>query len=350
MPEPAPVTSAIREDAVTGRTVANNSGVMKILVTGAAGFLGTRLVRALLAQPAGFEPITSIVAADTAPCPIDDPGVESRTGTIVDPAFARAIVDRDVRVVYHLAAVLSGQSEAEFDTGMRVNLDGTRALLEACRALVAPPRFVFSSTVAVFGGDLPPLVPENMALAPQTSYGAAKAMTELMVTEYSRRGYVDGVICRLATITVRPGRPNSALSSFVSGIIREPLAGIDTVCPVPLETPIWISSPGAVTANLVHAGRVATSSLGVRRALNLPGLSVTAGEMLASLDRIGGAATRARVRVERDERVARAMCGWPAALDASRARALGFVGDADVDTIVRQYVDDNGLSGPERRR
>src|SRR5436190_4239277 len=319
---------------------------MKILITGAAGFLGTRLVRALVAQPAGFEPIDSLVAADTSPCPVDDRRIESRTGTIVDPAFARAIVEPDVRIVYHLAAVLSGQSEAEFDTGMRVNLDGTRALLEACRGLERAPRFVFSSTVAVFGGDLPPLVPEDRALEPQTTYGTAKAMTELMVTEYSRRGYVDGVSCRLATITVRPGRPNSALSSFVSGIIREPLAGIDTICPVPLETPIWISSPGAVITNLVHAGRVATASLGRRRSLNLPGLSVTAGEMLASLERVGGAGRRARVRVERDERVAAAMCGWPAALDATRAQALGFVADANVDAIVRQYVDESGLRQP----
>lgn len=341
MPDPAPVTSAMREDDDTDRTVANNNGVMKIVITGAAGFLGTRLVRALLATPDGFDTIASIVAADTTPCPIDDPRVQRRVGTIVDPAFARALIDPDVRVVYHLAAVLSGQSEAEFDTGMRVNLDGTRSLLEACRAVATAPRFVFSSTVAVFGGDLPPVVPENQALEPQTSYGVAKAMTELLVTEYSRRGYVDAVICRLATITVRPGQPNSALSSFVSGIIREPLAGIDTTCPVPLETPIWISSPGAVTANLVHAGRVPTTSLGRRRALNLPGLTATAGEMLASLERVGGAVARRRVRLEHDERVARAMCGWPAALDAGRALSLGFVADSNVDAIVQQYVEES---------
>jgi nucleoside-diphosphate-sugar epimerase len=312
---------------------------MKILVTGAAGFLGTRLVRALVADPPGFPAITSIVAVDTAPCPVDDPRVDSRVGSIVDPSFRDGLVDRGVGIVYHLAAVLSGQSEADFDTGMRVNVDGTRGLLEACRAVGTASRFVFSSTVAVFGGDLPPVVPEDSVLQPQTTYGVGKAIAELLVGEYSRRGYVDGVMCRLATVTVRPGMANSALSSFVSGIIREPLGGIDTVCPVPLDTPIWITSPDAVTANLVHAGRVETPALGARRALNLPGLSVTAGEMLASLERIGGPAARARVRVEREERVARAMCGWPAALDTSRARSLGFVGDASVDAIVRQYAD-----------
>jgi len=311
---------------------------MKILVTGAAGFLGARLVKALLADPPGLPGITRIIAADAMPCPVADPRVESRTGTIVDPGFVRSIVEPGVGIVYHFAAVLSGQSESEFDVGMQVNVDGTRALLEACRALGTAPRFVFSSTVAVFGGELPAVVPEDTALQPQTSYGVGKAIAELLVGEYSRRGFVDGVACRLATIAVRPGKPNSALSSFVSGIIREPLAGIDTTCPVPLDTPLWVSSPASVTANLVHAGRMPSAALGSRRALNLPGIRVTAGEMLESLERIGGAAARARVRLEADERVMRAVCGWPAALDAGRALGLGFVGDSDADAIVRQFV------------
>jgi len=316
---------------------------MKILVTGAAGFLGGRLVRALLSQPSGFPAVSHIIAADATPADIGDPRVTTRAGSIADPAFVRAIVEPGIDLVYHLAAVLSGQSEAEFDTALHVNMDGTRLLLEACRGLGSRPRLVFSSTVAVFGGVLPALVPESQVLQPQTTYGVTKAIAEMLVSEYSRRGFVDGMSCRLATITVRPGQANSALSSFVSGIIREPLGGIDTVCPVPLETPIWISSPAAVIRNLVHAGRIATAALGSERALNLPGLSVTAGEMLASLERIGGRAARGRVRVEREERVARAMCGWPAALDATRALALGFTADTDVDAVVRQYVDDMGL-------
>jgi len=234
--------------------------------------------------------------------------------------------------------VLSGGSEADFDAGMQTNVDGTRALLEVCRARGTTPRFVFSSTVAVFGGDLPPVVPEDYVLLPQTTYGVGKAIAELLVGEYSRRGFVDGVACRLATITVRPGKPNSALSSFVSGIIREPLAGIDTTCPVPLETPLWVSSPAAVTQNLVHAARIDTARLGARRSLNLPGLTVTAAQMLDSLERHGGREARQRVRLERDERVARAMCGWPAALDDRRALDLGFVRDTGIDAIVGQYA------------
>jgi len=312
---------------------------MKILVTGAAGFLGSKLVRALLDGAPGLPDVT-VVAADTSRCPVDDPRVQSRIGTIVDPAFVEAIIDADVRIVYHLAAVLSGQSESEFDTGMRVNVDGTRRLLEACRAHGTRSRFVFSSTVAVFGGKLPPVVPETLALQPQTSYGTEKAIAELMVCDYSRRGFVDGVACRLATVTVRPGRPNSALSSFVSGIVREPVAGIDTICPVPLDTPLWVSSPRTVIANLTRAGSMETSALAYRRALNLPGISVTAGDMLDSLERLAGRDARARVRVERDERIARAMLGWPAALDASRALSLGFAADTNADAIVQEYLTD----------
>jgi nucleoside-diphosphate-sugar epimerase len=311
---------------------------MKVLVTGAAGFLGSRLVRELLSGVRGYPDVTGIVAADTSSCPIHDPRVRSRVGSIVDPAFVESIVDADVGVVFHLAAVLSGQSEAEFEIGMRVNLDGTRTLLETCRARAARPRLVFSSTVAVFGGRLPSIVPETLALRPQTSYGTEKAMSELLVSEYSRRGFIDAVVCRLATVTVRPGKPNSALSSFVSGIIREPVAGVESICPVPLDTPLWVSSPRSVTANLLHAGSMDTSVIGDDRVLNLPGIKVTAGEMLDSLERLAGPAARARVRVERDERVATAMLGWPAALDASRALSLGFTADTDAEAIVREYL------------
>ena len=311
---------------------------MTVLVTGAAGFLGSRVVKALLTGSHDAPAVSRIIAADIAPCPIDDPRVDSRVGTIAEPAFVASIVERDVTIVFHLAAVLSGQSEAEFDVGMRVNVDATRNLLEACRALGSRPRFVFSSTVAVFGGALPDVVPEDSVLRPQSSYGTAKAIAELLVSEYSRRGFVDGIAVRLATVTVRPGAPNSALSSFVSGIIREPLAGVDAVCPVPLDTRIWISSPDVVTANLIHAARVPATALDGRVAVNLPGLTVTPGEMLASLARLGGAAARARVRCEIDPHVARVFSTWPGALDDRRARQLGFSADRDVDQVVRQYV------------
>jgi D-erythronate 2-dehydrogenase len=311
---------------------------MRVLVTGGAGFLGSRLIRALLAGPRGVAPVDRLVAADVTACPIEDPRVVVRVGTITDPAFVREIVEPDLDVVYHLAAVLSGQSEAEFDVGQRVNVDATRSLLDASRAQPRPPRFVFTSTIAVFGGPLPAVVPEDAVVRPQSSYGTAKAIGELLVSEYSRRGFVDGVSCRLATVAVRPGPPNSALSSFVSGIIREPLAGVESVCPVPLDTPIWVSSPGTVTANLVHAGRVPSAALDNRRVLNLPGLSVTPRQMLDSLERLAGPAARARVRIENDERVARVVCSWPGALDASRALALGFSADGNVDALVQEFI------------
>lgn len=312
---------------------------MKILVTGAAGFLGSRLVEALLAGNTGLPSVTSIIAADIAVCPIGHPLLDCRTGTVADDHFVRAIVDRDVDIVYHLAAVLSGQSEAEFDTGMRVNVEGTRSLLEACRRLPRAPRFIFTSTVAVFGGALPDVVPEDIAPMPQSSYGAEKAICELLVTEYSRKGFIDGIVGRLPTIAIRPGAPNSAMSSFVSGIIREPLAGIDSVCPVPLDTRLWVSSPGVVTSNLVHAASVPASALAGRPVLNFPGLCVTPAGMLASLERLGGVHARARVRCELDERVMRVVSSWPGALDISRPLRLGFTADGDVDSMVRQYME-----------
>ncbi len=311
---------------------------MKILVTGAAGFLGRRLTAALLAGVPGLPKVSKLVAVDTVACPIDDPRVDCKTGTITDGHFTSSIVEADVDAVYHLAAVVSGQAEAEFDLGMRVNVDATRALLEACRRLEAPPRFIFASSLAVYGGVLPAVVPDDAAVVPQSSYGAEKAIGELLVQEYSRRRFVDGIVCRLPTVAVRPGAPNAAASSFVSGILREPLAGIDTVCPVPLDTRLWITSPDLATTNLVHAARVQTSDLEDRRTVNLPGLSVTPEDMLDSLERVAGAAVRARVRCELDRRIMQIVCTWPGAFDASRALGLGFTADRDVDAIVRQFM------------
>jgi D-erythronate 2-dehydrogenase len=221
---------------------------------------------------------------------------------------------------------------------MRVNVDATRTLLEACRHLGKPPRFIFSSSLAVFGGALPAVVPDHAAVVPQSSYGSEKAIGELLVHEYSRKQFVDGIVCRLPSVTVRPGRPNAAASSFVSGIIREPLAGIDTVCPVPLDTRLWITSPDLATANLVHAAHAQASDGEGRRSVNLPGLSVTPGEMLASLERVAGPAVRARVRCELDPRIMQIVCTWPGAFDVSRALRLGFRIDSDIDSIIRQFA------------
>jgi D-erythronate 2-dehydrogenase len=310
---------------------------MTILVTGAAGFLGTRLIRALLSGRTPLQP-AAVVAADVIPCPIRDSRVIPVVGTIADADFVSSLLSDEVRVVYHLAAVLSGQSEAEFDVGMQVNVDGTRGLLEASRRLGTRPRFVFASSVAVFGGRLPEVVPEDVALLPQSSYGTEKAIAELLVSDYTRRGFVDGISCRLPTVAIRPGKPNSALSSFVSGIIREPLAGVESLCPVPLDTRLWITSPATVTRNLVHASLLPTARLEGGRSVNLPGLCVTPGEMLASLERIGGRQARTLVRCEEDPAMMRVVCTWPGAFDVRRALGLGFYADRDIDDIVRGYA------------
>jgi D-erythronate 2-dehydrogenase len=311
---------------------------MKILVTGAAGFLGARLIGMLLSEKTGRREISRVIAADIVPCPIDDPRVDRRTGTIADAGFTSSLVETDVDVVYHLAAVLSGQAEAEFDLGMQINVDATRGLLEACRRRAHAPRFVYASTVAVFGGPVPEVVPEEWVVLPESSYGAGKLIAETLVTEYSRRGFVDGLSCRVPTVAVRPGKPNSAVSSFVSGIVREPLAGVDSICPIPLETRLWISSPDVAIRNLVHAGHVQTADLDGRRAINLPGLTVTPAEMLASLERLAGAAARARVRCQLDERIMTIVRTWPGALDVSRPLRLGFTADRDIDSIVAQFI------------
>lgn len=312
---------------------------MKILVTGGAGFLGSRLIQALLDGQGPMPRVDKVVSADLAACPVKDARVESRVGSIADPLFVAAAVDADVDVIYHLAAVLSGQSEAEFDVGMQINVDATRSLLEACRRLPKPPRLIFTSSLAVFGGPMPEVVPEDLVLMPQSSYGAEKAIGELLVGEYTRKGFVDGIVCRLPTISVRPGKPNSAASSFVSGIIREPLAGVPSECPVPVSTRLWISSPDLAVKNLVRAGALDGAKLGLRRTLNLPGLCVTAAEMLDSLERLGGKSARALVSLTDVPRIAAIVCSWPGAFDVSRPLALGFEADASFDAIMKQYME-----------
>ncbi|WP_116134360.1 D-erythronate dehydrogenase [Tropicimonas sp. IMCC34043] len=314
---------------------------MRVVVTGGAGFLGSRLIEALLTGGGlpGKGAVESILSFDRVACPVKDPRVESRIGSIDDPDCVAAALSGEVDVVYHLAAVLSGQSEAEFETGLHINVDATRLLLEACRKLPRPPRFILTSSLAVFGGPMPEVVPETLAPMPQSSYGVGKAIGELLVCEYSRKGFVDGIVCRLPTIAVRPGKPNSAASSFVSGIIREPLNGEDSACPVPLDTRLWISSPETAIANLVLAGGIEGARLGINRVLNLPGITVTAAEMLDSLTRLAGQAARDRVALTSDPKVIDIVCSWPGAFDVARPVALGFVADTAFDAVVRQYMD-----------
>lgn len=316
---------------------------MKIIVTGGGGFLGSRVIELLLnGKDAGTGTVSfdEIVSLDLAECPVDDARVTSVTGSIGDAELLRRLVTADTVGIFHLAAVLSGGSEEDFDLAMGVNVDGTRALLEAARSIGTAPRFVFTSSLAVFGGEMPDLVPENLATQPESTYGVVKSIGELLVNEYSRKGYIDGRVCRLPTISVRPGRPNSAASSFASSIIREPMNGTASVCPVPLDTRLWLSSPNAAVANLVHAFELDGEKLGGWRVLNVPGLTVTAAEMLGSLERVGGRQARELVEVEYDERIDAIVGSWPGAFDVERTRNLGFVSDSDFDSIVQQYKND----------
>jgi len=320
---------------------------MKILVTGGAGFLGQQLIARLLGDGRvrldddggpREEAVSQIVCFDQSAGAIDDPRVHNRTGDISDPALVRTLVDRDTGLVVHLAAVVSGTAEADFDLGMRVNLDGTRALLDACRACGHAPRLLFASSVAVFGGMLPPVVTDATTPTPQGSYGIQKLIGELLVQDYTRKGFIDGRAVRVPTVVVRPGRPNGAASGFASGIVREPLAGLEAVLPVPLETEMWIAAPHTVVSMLLHAVALPPRAWGWHRSLNLPGLTVSMAEVVAALRAVAGDAVAARIRRQPDETVMRLVRSWASRFDTARADAMGFTADTDFETIVRAYV------------
>lgn len=316
---------------------------MKIIVTGGAGFLGSRVIDELLRRKdAGDFGISfdKVVSLDLAENRSHDPRVQSVVGNLADPEILTEVVGNDTVAVFHLAAVLSGGSAENFDQAMAVNLDGTRALLEAVRHAGNSPRFIFTSSLAVFGGSVPRIVEEDWAEQPDSTYGALKAVGELLVNEYSRKGFVDARICRLPTISVRPGKPNSAASSFASGIIREPLSGIASECPVPHETRMWLSSPNMAVANLVHALEIDGQKIGAWRGMNIPGISVTVEDMLASLEAVGGPEARELVTDRQDPAVMEIVCSWPGEFAVDRMLELGFMRDASFDDIVRQFRDE----------
>ena len=321
---------------------------MRILITGGAGFLGTRLARAILARDTltdargAARRIRELALLDVvAPPDLGDPRVKVIVGDLADPAVIERALTADTDTVFHLAAVVSGQAEADFDLGMRVNLDATRLLLERCRRIAAPPKFVFTSSLAVFGGPLPDPVGDDAPVTPQASYGAQKAIGEFLVYDMSRKGFVDGRSLRLPTVTVRPGKPNKAASSFASGIIREPLAGVDAICPVSPQTRMWVISPRAVIANMVIGHEASGGAFAHSRSINVPGISVAVGDMVAALRRVAGEGVASRVKWQQDSAIDRIVSTWPANFAPKLGPALGMRGDPDFDSIVRAYIADD---------
>ena len=318
---------------------------MRILITGGAGFLGARLAREILKKgQLNGQTVTELVIADLFPAPADllaDPRVKGYAGPMLEQGD---LFKSGFDGVFHLASAVSGECELDFDLGLRSNVDSSRLLLDSIRASGKASRLVFASSVAVFGPDIGNPMPDRVAdttlPTPQTSYGTHKLMIEHMVADYTRKGYIDGRSARLMTVAVRPGKPNGAASSFFSGIIREPLSGMDAVCPVDASVSHPLSSPGTTIRGLIAVFEASREAVGGRMALNLPGLNVTVGQMLDALEKVAGPAVRARVKFERDERVAGIVANWARGASFERAQALGLQADASFEAIIEQYIDD----------
>jgi D-erythronate 2-dehydrogenase len=319
---------------------------MHILITGAAGMIGRKLVARLAeAGELNGEPIETLTLIDVAAPekPAKFAGnVVSAAADIGDPATAPAAVAGRPDVIFHLAAVVSGEAELDFEKGTRVNFDGSRALLEAIRTAGDGyrPRLVFTSSIAVFGAPFPESIADDFHLTPLTSYGAQKAMVELLLADCTRRGFLDGIGIRLPTINVRPGRPNKAASGFFSSIIREPLAGDEAVLPVEDSVMHWHASPRSAVGFLIHAAGLPSERLGTRVNLTMPGVCCTVAEQIAALRRVAGDKVAARIRRAPDPLVARIVAGWPRRFDAKRALALGFTAEASFDEIIRVHIED----------
>jgi len=322
---------------------------MKVFISGGGGFLGQRIARAILGAGrlagAGGKPeaVSEVTLFDAGFAPDMDPRFRCITGDVSSAAQVGAALDAETASVFHLAAVVSSGAEADFDLGMRVNLDGCRVLLEACRKLARPPRFLTASSVAAFGGQMPEVLDDSTTPNPQSSYGAQKVICEYLVTDYTRKGFVDGRTLRVPTVVVRPGKPNLAASSFASGIIREPLNGLSSACPVDPATDLWILSPGKVVENFLRAHELPSGEWGITRVVNLPGTTVSVRDMVAALGRIGGAAAEARVKWQPDARIGAIVNSWPARFRTERALKMGFQADSGIEAIIRDYIRDEGI-------
>ena len=335
---------------------------MHIIITGGSGFLGVRLARTLLAsghlalRGAAPQTLQSITLVDRAAPPADlaaDSRVKSLIGDLnhlLAPASGVNTAENQsmwaqAAIIFHLAAAVSGECEADFDLGMRSNIDATRALLEACRAAGNCPTVVFASSLAVFGNSaaqpLPAVIDDRTLPTPQNSYGIQKFIGEQLVADYGRKGYVVARNVRLMTVSVRPGKPNGAASSFLSGMIREPLAGVRAACPVPPETAVALSSPARTIDGLIRAAQASDADWGARTAINLPALSTTVGAMAAALAKLGGQSAADLIDWTSDPTIANIVTSWPAVIDAARARALGLQPDPDFESIVADHIREN---------
>jgi nucleoside-diphosphate-sugar epimerase len=319
---------------------------MKIVITGGGGFIGFKLAKALLARGTlAAQKIAHITLVDQA-FPADlpkDARLETLAGDISDPKFAARAIAADTTSIFHLAAVVSGAAEADFDLGMRVNLEGIRNALEQARLCARPPRLVFASSVAAFGGELPEVLDDATTPAPQTSYGSQKVISEYLVSDFSRKGYLDGRSLRLPTIVVRPGKPNAAASSFASAVIREPLNGVAYDCPVGPETGVWLLSPRRVVEAFMHAHDLPASAWGSNRVVNLPGITVTVAGMIEAMAKIAGSQASRRVSWKPDARIQTIVETWPVRFATPRALAMGFKADPGIDAVIRGYIADESI-------
>ncbi len=331
---------------------------MNIVITGGAGFLGARLARQLLARGqlslagSAAQSIETITLIDRVPPPADL-GADSRIQVVMGDlnqllelnVTAAQLIRPQHAIIFHLAAAVSGECEADFDLGMRSNLDATRALLQACRSVKTCPTVVFASSLAVFGNSaaqpLPAVIDDRTLPTPQNSYGIQKFIGEQLVADYARKGFLRGRNVRLMTVSVRPGKPNGAASSFLSSMIREPLAGLRAACPVPRDTAVALSSPRRTIDGLLRAAEAGDADWGARTAVNLPALTTTAGDMAKALEKVAGKAAAELIDWTPDPAIANIVTSWPARIDAARATALGLRPDTDFESIIAEYINEN---------
>ena len=322
---------------------------MRVLIMGGAGMVGQKLLRRIMAGQSGLASVSEIYLHDivSARVPDEADNCTVMVGNVADPAEAQKLADLKPDLIFHLASIVSGEAELEFEKGWQINMSGAWSLLEALRRHHDAsggsyrPKIIFTSSIAVFGAPFPEKISDEFFCTPQTSYGAQKTIVELLLSDYSRKGFVDALSIRLPTICVRPGKPNLAASSFFSGIIREPLNGVEAVLPVSDEVRHWHASPRSAARFLTHAASLDLSPLGSRRSLNMPGVSCTVAEQIDALRSVAGNDVVKLIKPELDDRIVKIVAGWPRNFDPQRARDLGFESETDFEEIIRIYLEDD---------